>query len=281
MMLDSLSAWLRCPACGQELGPRPPLSLACRNGHSFDVNKRGYVFLLAPRTRVTGDTTAMLDARNAFLARGHYAEIADTIEALLPRASGTDDRILDAGCGTGYYLRRVLGARPSATALAMDLSPAAVARAVRGDDRIDGIVADVWAPLPVRTGSATSILNIFAPRNVSEFARVLDKDGCLLVVVPEPDHLRELRDRGLVLGLQDEKLAKLTASLNGLFELRDERRVAFNRVLTPSDVTALIGMGPSAHHRGAEKPSSETITVTVAVRALLFARTRPLVGARG
>ena len=268
MTLDSMSDWLRCPVCSAHVGPRARLSIACENGHSFDCNKRGYVSMLPARSRLAGDSAAMLDARDAFLARGHYRPLADALDGLLPHRSA--ERIVDAGCGTGYYLRQILGARTGASALAVDLSPSAVARAVRGDDRIDGLVADVWSPLPVRTGAATAILNVFAPRNAAEFARVLASDGRLVVAVPEQDHLNELRAHGLTLGVQQEKLAKLQASLDPLFVLEESRHVRFMADLDATDVSTVIGMGPSAHHFAADTPLPDRSTVTVAVRVLRF-----------
>ncbi len=270
MTTVTLSAWLRCPICFLPLEPRPPLSLACGAGHSHDVNRRGYVTLLSPRTRVAGDDAAMLDARDSFLTAGHYEAIADAVAGLLP--AGDEQRILDAGCGTGFYLRRVLEGRPDAEALALDLSPAAVSRAVRGDDRIDGLVADMWAPLPVRDAAATAILNVFAPRNPDEFWRVLEPDGCLVVVVPDGDHLSELRDRGLVLGVQEEKRERLLDALSPRFELDREIPVRTTLSLSPTEVASLIGMGPSAHHRTGDAALDATTTVTASVHALRFRR---------
>jgi SAM-dependent methyltransferase len=269
--LLTLSAWLRCPICFLPLDPRPPLALACSTGHSYDVNRRGYVTLLSPKTRVVGDDARMLEARDAFLAAGHYRPIADAAAELLP--AGPAQRILDAGCGTGYYLRHALGAAIDAEALALDLSPAAVARAVRGEDRIEGLVADVWAPLPIRDGAATAILTVFAPRNPEEFWRVLQPGGALVVVVPDGEHLGELRERGLVLGVQEEKRERLLAALASRFALESEVRVRTTLSLSPDAIAALIGMGPSAHHRSGEDAGlAPTTAVTASVTALRFRR---------
>jgi 23S rRNA (guanine745-N1)-methyltransferase len=269
--LSTLSVWLRCPICFLPLEPRPPLALTCASGHSYDANRRGYVTLLSPKTRVVGDDAAMLDARGAFLAAGHYRAIAEAASALLP--ADPAQRILDAGCGTGYYLRRALEDRPDAAALALDLSPAAVARAVRGEDRVDGLVADVWAPLPIRNGAATAILNVFAPRNPEEFWRALEPGGALIVVVPDGDHLGELRERGLVLGVQEEKRERLLSALSPRFALEHEKPVRSTLSLSPDAVDALIGMGPSAHHRDAGGPALEPHTaVTASVQVLRFRR---------
>src|SRR6478735_2331635 len=122
--LSRLASWLRCPVCSADLEPVDALTLGCVNGHRHDVNKRGYVSLLGGGTKHLGDTAEMVDARDQVLESGTYSPIAAAVAA---SAAGT--RVLDAGAGTGHYLRAALSALPEALGLAMDLSPQAVARA--------------------------------------------------------------------------------------------------------------------------------------------------------
>ncbi|TDW28492.1 methyltransferase domain-containing protein [Cryobacterium psychrophilum] len=246
MSLQTLSEWLRCPNCFLLLEPHDPLTLACATGHSFDVNKRGYATMLPGPRKFIGDSAVMLDARDRFQAGGWYEPlrhaIAETIAAEHPL------RVLDVGCGTGYYLRAALAGMSTARALGLDLSPVAVARTVRADERIDGLVADVWSPLPIRDGAAQVILNVFAPRNAAEFHRVLADRGLLLVVAPHSTHLQELRADGLALKIQPDKATHLTTALANHFDLESQRSISLELSLSPTDVAALIDMGPSAHH---------------------------------
>lgn len=312
MTLHSLAEWLRCPTCGRPLTARPPLALLCAAGHSHDTNKRGYLNSVVSPGRFLGDAAAMLDARSRILGSGSYAPVADAIGALTtphqsaPDDGGADDgggvdlgRVVDIGCGTGYYLTSLLKSRPGGNALAVDLSPAAVARTVRAAfspdgpvvggvvvdgpvvdgvvDRpvIDGLVADVWQPLAIRDGAASVILSVFAPRNPREFHRILAPDGSLIVVTPRAAHLHELQEAGLALEVPAGKSERLVANLHGLFTLVDERSVEFGIALTDDLVGDLIGMGPSAHHRpDAAAPAAVTMPAyaTASVDALLFRR---------
>jgi 23S rRNA (guanine745-N1)-methyltransferase len=247
MSLHTLSGWLRCPICFRDLSARPPLVLACPSGHAFDANKRGYATLAASASKLQHDSASMLDAREAFLATGAYAPLCDTLaESVSERMP---HRVIDIGCGTGYYLGAVLERLPDAQALAMDLSPAAVARAARRSDHVDGLVADVWSPLPIRDGAADVILNVFAPRNAAEFRRVLAPGGLLAVVVPGDDHLRELRERGLLIGVRKGKGQQLMQALGRDFALDEARDIRSTLTLSPTSIEALVAMGPSAHHR--------------------------------
>lgn len=249
MSLQTLSEWLRCPNCFLPLAPGGPAALSCPTGHSFDVNKRGFVSLLSGSRKLIGDSAAMLDARDAFLAARWYEPLRNALADLV--AAEAPSRMLDVGCGTGYYLRGVLPDRGDARALAMDLSPAAVARTVRGLDRVDGLVADVWSPLPVRDAAADVILNVFAPRNAAQFHRVLRQDGLLAVVIPGEAHLQELRDAGLALDVHPDKAGRLVDSLDAWFTPESHRTLSTVMNLSAGEIRALVGMGPSAHHTDA------------------------------
>lgn len=52
---------LRCPNCHAEL-KREGKAFRCRNGHSFDVARQGYVNLLVNARRETGDNKEMVSA---------------------------------------------------------------------------------------------------------------------------------------------------------------------------------------------------------------------------
>ena len=67
-MLDLL-----CPVCGETL-VREERVWHCKNRHSFDVARSGYVNLLPPSAsgKRHGDDKHMVAARTAFLSRGYY-----------------------------------------------------------------------------------------------------------------------------------------------------------------------------------------------------------------
>lgn len=273
MSLQTLSEWLRCPNCFLPLSPVEPLTLRCGAGHSFDTNKRGYVSLAGGSRRLIGDSAAMVDARALFLETGWYESLRERLAERVAAESPT--RVLDVGCGTGYYLQGVLNYSPGVHALGMDLSPVAVARTVSGRDNVDGLVADVWSPLPVRDASADVILNVFAPRNPSEFHRVLRPNGMLVVVVPQASHLQELRSAGLALDVPANKGDHLSEALSPAFELETRDALSSSLSLDPAQASALIGMGPSAHHTDAdalERRLSGVQTVTASFELLGYRR---------
>lgn len=259
--LTRLASWLRCPVCGQDLEPVDRLALGCAAGHRHDVNKRGYVSLLGGGSKFVGDTAEMLDARDTVLEGGAYEPIARAVAAALAPV----ERILDAGAGTGYYLRAVLADSPGAVGLAMDLSPTAVARAVRSSPDVDGLVADTWRPLPVRSHSADAVLDVFAPRNLPEFHRVLRPGGTLAVVVPRADHLASLRAEGTMLDIPSDKADDVIVAAEPLYAPLTREHVSYELALDDALRAALAGMGPSARHAATAPADAAATTVSVDV----------------
>ena len=76
----------RCPLCRQSL-QLDARSWACPSGHRFDIAREGYVNLLPvhkKKSLAPGDSEAMLKARRAFLAQGHYAPLRAALAQALP-----------------------------------------------------------------------------------------------------------------------------------------------------------------------------------------------------
>jgi len=240
---------LLCPVCGDPLAARDRV-VRCATGHSFDIARQGYVNLLPGGASTgTADTAAMVAERASFLAAGNFEPIATAVAGVtVERSADVPGCVLDAGAGTGYYLARVLDESPNRIGVALDISKHAARRAARAHPCVVAAVCDVWAGLPVRDGTAAIVLNVFAPRNAAEFARVLAPGGCLITVTPEPSHLRELIDTLGLVSVDADKDRRLEGTLGEWFERVECRRIEARLTLTHEEATALALMGPSAWH---------------------------------
>jgi 23S rRNA (guanine745-N1)-methyltransferase len=257
--------------------------LTCAHGHSFDIARQGHVALLPPRGKVArGDSPAMVAAREAFLGAGHFTPIAEAVVDAAREVAGscTDAgrSVVDVGAGTGYYLAALLDALPGWWGLALDASRPALRRAARAHPRIAAIACDVWQELPLQDAAADLVIIVFAPRNGHEIARVLAHRGAVVVVTPTPRHLgRLVSDLGL-LGVDADKPARLHATLSPHLRAVSRRSVAYDMTLSHADVRALVAMGPSAHHIGADElgrrivPLPPEIRVTASVNVDVFCR---------
>ncbi len=241
---------LRCPLCGGGLHLSAG-ALRCGRRHTFDIARQGYVSLLTGDMRAgTADTGPMVGAREVFLGAGHYAPLARAVADVASRWCGTHGTVLDAGAGTGYYLAAVLDAAAETVGLGLDASKFALRRAARAHPRAAAAVWDVWRELPVRSGAADVVLNVFAPRNGSEFRRVLRPEGALVVVTPTSRHLAELRGAAGLLEVDASKEDRLARTLDAhfTFEGGGAQELEYRLSLTAQEAHDLVSMGPSAHH---------------------------------
>ncbi|MET4094420.1 methyltransferase domain-containing protein [Arthrobacter sp. UYCu712] len=255
------AASLLCPVCRSRLSGGKARTLVCPAGHSFDAAKQGYFnFLVGKGTVFEADGADMVAARFEFLAAGHYRPLADAVAevsalALAARQGaghGSTATVLDAGTGTGQYLRALLDrtVRDStpAVAIGLDISKFALRRAAKLNPEALNLVSDVWQPLPVADAAVDVVTVVFAPRNASEFARVLRPGGRLVVVTPRPGHLAEVAARTGMLGIEPAKDERLAASLAAHFTVLSGRDLDVPLALSPADVARLALMGPAGHH---------------------------------
>ncbi|TDW23029.1 putative RNA methyltransferase [Kribbella kalugense] len=245
-MEPDLVAVLRCPVCADGLA-LDDRTARCPRGHAYDLAKQGYLNLLPTASNgIDGDSAAMVGARTVFLGTGHYAPIRDAL--ILAADLGEDDLVVEVGAGTGYYLSGVLGLAPRRRGIALDVSKFAARRAAKVNPRIASVVCDAWRELPLIDGSAQLMLNVFAPRNAAEMARVLAPTGRLLVVTPNQQHLAELVDVLGLVSVDEDKERRLHESLAGEFVRTGSELIEETMRLDHTAVEQLVLMTPSARH---------------------------------
>ena len=259
---------LACPVCGLPLGEAEG-HFCCAAGHSWDISKRGTMnFLSSPREDFySGDLFA---ARSLVFSAGCYEPAAAAIEELLP---DRPQKLLDAGCGEGWYLQRLLSRHPDWTGAGVDISRDAIRAAGKQDAAALWIVADLRR-LPFRDGAFTAVLDILTPASYESFRRVLAPDGLLIKVYPGREYLREIREaRGLPLYEEGQVEAWL----------REHTQIAASRhvhAVCPTDAAlwaAFVGMtplnadlSPEEKDRLASSPRP-SVTVDLHVAACRFA----------
>jgi 23S rRNA (guanine745-N1)-methyltransferase len=271
-------SYLRCPVCDEALATAGD-AVRCRAGHSFDTARQGYLNLMVGAAPTDGDTTEMVAARADLLAAGHFSFLTDALtreadEVLHPYSPGL---VLDVGAGTGHHLAAVLNRHPALHGLALDVAKPAARRAARAHPRAAAVVCDVWRRLPVADGCADLVLDVFAPRNGAEFARVLRPGGALVVVTPRADHLGELVGALGLLEVDPEKERRVSVALEPWLRSIQEREYATRLSLSPDDALRLVSMGPSARHIAAPELARRIaalprpLLVTAAVRVARYA----------
>jgi 23S rRNA (guanine745-N1)-methyltransferase len=195
-------AVLACPVCAEPLS-RVGTAWRCANGHGFDVAREGYVNLLLPQHRHSKDpgySRDMITGRRDFFDAGLYRGLADDVAALVADQlpGRTQQVVVDAGCGEGYYLRRLrseLERRGDADTVlcGLDLSKHGIRVAAKRDPTGLYAVAGTFR-MPVLGACVDVLLTHFSPVSALDFARVVRPGGTVLVGGPGESHLFSFKE---------------------------------------------------------------------------------------
>jgi 23S rRNA (guanine745-N1)-methyltransferase len=277
-----------CPVCGERL-PRTEHAFRCVNGHTFDVAKEGYVNLLLAQHRHSKDpgySREMIAGRRNFFDAGHYEPLADAVAdlivAYLPRGAAV---VLDAGCGEGYYLRRLrsrLTAGEADVLLAgIDISKHGIRVAARRDPAGLYAVAGTYR-MPVVPGRVDVLLTHFSPVSAADFRRAVAPGGTVLVGGPGEDHLFSLKELLYETPAHHEPAAQLADEPG--FDLIDTHRIRYKLRLSGGQAIAdLLLMTPYFWSVGPEDRDRlarlETLDTEVDVLVHAYRRTSEPAGA--
>jgi 23S rRNA (guanine745-N1)-methyltransferase len=226
----------------------------CENGHPFNVAKEGYINLLLSHQRKSknpGDDPEMVMARRRFFDSGAYPPLSD----LVSNSAIFDQKglsILDSGCGEGYLLG-ALSEKYEGFFCGIDISKKAVQVASKRYKKATWLVANGMRDIPVADASMDVILSIMAPRNNAAFSRILKPEGTLLIGVPGPNHLIELRQQlqftsGDFAAKADEAAAKCAPQ----FIETNRELLSFEHTLCKEQIADLIQMTPLFWRSGDE-----------------------------
>ena len=251
---------LICPvrSCGLPL-ERTTGQVRCERGHSFDIARSGYINLLQPqdrRSRKPGDTLEAVQARRRLHDLGVTKPLLESIADLLPAI----ESILDAGCGDGFYL----GGLTERNGHGIDISTAAIDAAARRYPANQWVIANADRFLPYADRSFTTVISITGRRNPSEFHRILQNEGRLLIAIPAPDDLIELRG--------PEARDRVPATLNefaGRFQLENQTRATAAADLSADSVRDIL----HSVYRPLSSEQPRAMRITFSLDLLLF---RPL-----
>jgi 23S rRNA (guanine745-N1)-methyltransferase len=229
---------LRCPvrACLAALAEAPG-GFACERGHRFDRARGGALNLLQPdqrRSSEPGDPASAVAARERLAAAGVDAALRDLLVGLvLDRELEPDSGLLEIGCGVGSLLVDLAAATPGER-FGIDLAAEAVRIAARRTRPALCLVANADHRLPFLDASLDLALSIKAPRPLAELARVVRPGGRLLLGLPTPDDLLELRQETAGAGLTRDPSGNLLESMPPGWTFR-ERCLIRERRWFPAD----------------------------------------------
>lgn len=180
----------QCPVCGGEITAVADATVQCENGHSFDISKKGTLFMINAPVK-TEYTDEMLRYRRQMLTAGFFEPMLQAVVQQI-RHGGL---VLDAGCGEGTTTKWLAQQNANDAYVGLDISKPAINIAGSGvvnEPQPLFMVGDL-AQLPFADQQVTTIVNILSPANYQEFDRVLQSGGKLIKVIPNHEYLKELR----------------------------------------------------------------------------------------
>lgn len=182
----------KCPICGQPFKHVKNRQLECQLDHSFDLSRKGTLFMITHKIKSEYDNREIWEARRKMLTLGLFDPIVEAISAAMPPRENL--KILDIGSGEGTVPAKLkqLKQNSAATLLGIDISKSAVNLATSYQNGNFFCVADL-AALPFADQSFDCITDIFSPAAYQEFKRVLKPDGKIYKIIPNSDYLKELR----------------------------------------------------------------------------------------
>ena len=234
--------------------------LVCARGHSFDVARSGYVNLLQPqerRSKQPGDMAAAVVARRRIHDRGVTEPLLRGIAELV--IASREDVVLDAGCGDGFYLG-TLAREIGFAGHGLDISVPAVDAAARRYPECEWIVGNADRVVPYSDRAFSIVMSITARMNPGEFRRVLREDGRLLVAVPGPLDLIELR------GVGRDRVARTIETFAKEFALVERGQVTTAADLEAAAVEDVL----LSIYRPIQTEAAKAMRVTFSLDLLLF-----------
>ncbi len=239
-----------CPICQSLLVKHlPSQGYYCKNKHHFDKAKEGYLNLLPvqhKKSKQPGDSRAMMRSRRHFLEAGFYQQIAKALATITDkhRTENLPMRILDMGCGEGYYSRQIEVLCNNSDTLELhgiDIAKNAILAAAKKQPNAHFIVASSKR-MPYTDAYFDLILRVYAPSNDTEVQRLLKPNGLLLLVTPGPRHLWQLKEFIYKKVNQHEIIIDLP---NG-FEQMESQRISYKIKPDQEQRMALLQMTPFA-----------------------------------
>ena len=140
------------------------------------------------------------------------------------------------------------------------------------------LVANLKERLVLANDSLHILLNIFAPRNVEEFARITTFGGVLLVVIPAPEHLRQLRELLGLLSIEEHKQEHVIEQFSSHFTYLGATSVNSTLQLNNQGIQQAVMMTPNYWHLSDEvkrvMSALTEIETEIAFTCLLFRKDR-------
>ncbi|GIU47876.1 MULTISPECIES: class I SAM-dependent methyltransferase [Shewanella] len=195
-----MNSILNCPTCAAKLHfHESSKGYYCDNKHHFDKNAQGYwSFVTSPKFKGSSESRDQLRSKRFLMASGIFAPLTEQLSAVFNKAiKGIKDvNHLNYQCADGFYLRSIAQSADNDEITHWGVSEANNALfAASKDNTPANLLLSPFKKLPFSDQSLDVVTLFDAQLKGKECLRILKKEGVLLMLVPAPRHLWQLKQK--------------------------------------------------------------------------------------
>ncbi len=195
-----MNSILICPTCAAKLNFHESSSgYYCDNKHHIDKNSQGYwSFVTSTKFKGSSDTRQQLRSKRFLMTSGIFSPLVEQLSAAFNLAVKDKTHVnhLNYQCADGFYLRALVQGTDNSSVTHWGVSEAENALfAASKDSTPANLLLSPFKKLPFANESLDVITLFDAQLKGKECLRTLKKDGVLLLLVPAPRHLWQLKQK--------------------------------------------------------------------------------------
>ena len=256
-----------CPICYNDIKIHNN-SLICKNGHCYDISKKGY-FTLLKKNKLKIDNIYDINLfknRMEFIKKGYYYELHKLISKIIIEKDNSQI-IVDMGCGDGTHDNIILNLidNNQTFIIGADISKVGIECATDYvNNNFVPLVADLNY-IPLKDKSVDIILNILSPSNEKEMNRILKQDGIIIKVTPKKEYLCELRELLHIKEYENE--SQIEKNIDKNYIILKKYTINEKKALNDQTMLNLINMTPLSKNYSCDKKISK-ITIALNIYVL-------------
>lgn len=248
--MQQYETMFQCPICQAAIQIKDLKSMVCKNQHTFDFTKQGYVNMTTHAIKTKYDKALFESRRKISEDHRFFYPVSELLAQKISQyMKDKNMTIVDMGCGEGSQLSDINDIltqvyHKQAVNIGVDLAKEGILTAAKYDDAPMWLVADL-AYSPFSKQQFDVVLNILSPSNYEEFTRILKDDGFIMKVVPQHHYLQELRKA--IFADTDKQTYSNKDTVERFkqsFELVEKVDICYTVTLQQDALQALIQMTP-------------------------------------
>ncbi|WP_153915302.1 methyltransferase domain-containing protein [Shewanella sp. TC10] len=195
-----MNSILICPTCASKLHfHESSQGYYCDNKHHIDKNSQGYwSFVTSPKFKGASESRQQLRSKRFLMASGIFDPLVEALSAAFNDVvkDKTQANHLNYQCADGFYLRSLEQNSNNTCMTHWGVSEADNALfAASKNNTPANLLLSPFKKLPFADQSIDVVTLFDAQLKGKECLRVLKKDGVLLMLVPAPRHLWQLKQK--------------------------------------------------------------------------------------